>query len=68
VGYEVIFVHIDNISVNQVRVLQRVSEGRHHMHDDKVISRISRALLNIKETLSLYDRCYLVAPEELLTH
>ena len=61
-GYEVIlvFVHVDNVSLNQARVSQRVSEGGHHVPDDKVISRIPRVLLNIKETLPLCDRCYLL--------
>jgi len=59
-GYEVIlvFIHLDNASLNQARVSQRVSEGGHHVPDDKVISRIPKVLKNIKQTIPLCDQCY----------
>jgi len=61
-GYEIIlvFVHLDNASLNQARVSQRVSEGGHHVPDDKVISRIPRVLQNIEKTLPLCTHCYLL--------
>jgi len=61
-GYEVIlvFIHLDNASLNQARVSQRVSEGGHHVPDNKVISRIPKVLKNIKQTIPLCDRCYLL--------
>ena len=61
-GYEVVlvFVHLDNISLNQARVLQRVSEGGHSVPEDKVSSRIPRVLENVKQVLSLCDQCFLL--------
>ena len=61
-GYEVVlvFIHLGNIPLNLARVSQRVSEGGHHVPDDKVISRIPRVLLNIKQVLPLCDQCYLL--------
>ncbi|KAF3983357.1 MAG: dephospho-CoA kinase [Methylococcales symbiont of Hymedesmia sp. n. MRB-2018] len=61
-GYEVIliFIHLDQISLNQARVAQRVSEGGHNVPKDKVESRIPRTLQNIKQVLPLCDRCYLL--------
>jgi len=61
-GYEVVlvFVHLDDVSLNQARVSQRVSEGGHSVPEDKVSSRIPRVLANIKQTLPLFNRCYLL--------
>jgi len=43
-GYEIVlvFIHLDNISLNQSRVNQRVSEGGHSVPPEKVESRIPR--------------------------
>ena len=59
-GYEIIlvFIHLESALLNQARVSQRVSEGGHHVPNDKVNSRIPRVLQNIKEALPLCDRCY----------
>ncbi len=61
-GYEVIlvFIHLDNISLNQARVSQRVSEGGHSVPEDKIISRIPKVLQNIKQALALCNQCYLL--------
>ncbi|WP_428354700.1 zeta toxin family protein [Methyloprofundus sp.] len=61
-GYEVIlvFIHLDTISLNHARVAQRVSEGGHTVPEDKVSSRIPRTLQNIKQTLALCNRVYLL--------
>ncbi|MBL4584548.1 MAG: AAA family ATPase [Pseudomonadales bacterium] len=61
-GYDIVlvFIHLDNVSLNQARVSQRVSEGGHDVPGDKVISRIPRVLQNIKQVLPLCDRCYLL--------
>ncbi len=61
-GYEIIlvFVHLDNISLNQARVSQRVSEGGHHVPEEKVSSRIPKVLQNIQQTLPLCNQCYLL--------
>ncbi len=61
-GYEVIlvFIHLDNVMLNQARIAQRVSEGGHNVPEDKVSSRIPRTLLNIKRVLPLCGRSYLL--------
>lgn len=59
-GYEVIlvFIHLDNIPLNQARVSQRVSEGGHHVPEDKVSSRVPKVLQNIKQVLGLCNQSY----------
>lgn len=61
-GYEIIlvFIHLDTVSLNQARIVQRVSEGGHHVPDEKVISRIPRTLKLIKQTLPLCDHTYIL--------
>lgn len=61
-GYEIVlvFIHLNDVSLNQARVAQRVSEGGHSVPKDKVNSRIPRTLQNIKKTLPLCNRCYLL--------
>ncbi|WP_297324976.1 AAA family ATPase [Nitrosomonas sp.] len=61
-GYEIILVliHLNDISLNQARVAQRVSEGGHHVPDDKVLSQIPRVLKLIRQTLPLCDQIYIL--------
>jgi len=61
-GYEIVlvFIHLSHVSLNQARVAQRVGEGGHAVPEDKVSNRIPRTLQNIKKTLPLCDRCYLL--------
>ena len=61
-GYEVILVliHLNNASLNQARIVQRISEGGHHVPAEKVISRIPRLLKNVKASLPLCDQVRLV--------
>ena len=61
-GYEIVlvFVHLENIALNQARVAQRVSEGGHSVPADKVSSRVPRVLQNIQQVLPLCDHCYLL--------
>lgn len=61
-GYEIVlvFIHLCDPALNQARIAQRVSEGGHHVPDDKVISRIPRALKLIKKTLPLCDHVYIL--------
>jgi predicted ABC-type ATPase len=56
-GYQIIMVviHVDDVSLNQARVSQRVSTGGHHVPDDKVASRIPRTLDNVRSALPLCD-------------
>ena len=62
IGYEVIlvFIHLDNVSLNQARVSQRVGEGGHDVPEEKIISRIPRVLKNIKQVIALCNQCYLL--------
>lgn len=61
-GYEIIlvFIHLELVSLNQARVVQRVSEGGHSVPENKIISRVPRVLQNIKQVLPLCDYCYLL--------
>ena len=61
-GYEIVlvFIHLCDPVLNQARIAQRVSEGGHHVPDDKVISRIPRTLKLIKKTLPLCDQVYIL--------
>lgn len=61
-SYEIIlvFIHLDDLALNQARITQRVSEGGHNVPMDKVAARIPRLLVNIKKTLPLCDRVYLL--------
>lgn len=57
-GYQIImvFVHVDLVDLNRARISQRVSEGGHHVPDDKVASRIPRTLENVKRAIPLCDQ------------
>lgn len=57
-GYQVILVviHVQNASLNQARITQRVEAGGHHVPEDKVLSRIPRMLENVKATIPLCDQ------------
>ena len=61
-GYEVILVliHLNNASLNQARIAQRISEGGHHVPAEKVISLIPRLLNNVQASLPLCDQVLLV--------
>ena len=61
-GYEIVlvFIHLDLVLLNQARIAQRVSDGGHHVPEDKVSSRIPRVLQNIQQALPLCDHSYLL--------
>lgn len=61
-GYEIVlvYIHLETASLNQARVSQRVSEGGHHVPNNKVISRLPRVMKNIKQVLPLCDFSYLL--------
>lgn len=61
-GYEIIlvFIHLEELSLNQARIKQRVNEGGHNVPEDKVAARIPRLLVNIKKTLPLCDQAYIL--------
>ncbi|WP_292950522.1 MULTISPECIES: AAA family ATPase [unclassified Neptuniibacter] len=56
-GYQVVlvFIHVDNISLNKARISQRVEEGGHFVPDKKVETPIPRTLENIRNVLPLCD-------------
>ena len=61
-GYEIVlvFIHLDQISLNNARVSQRVEEGGHFVPEIKVAERIPRTLQNVKQVLPLCDHVYLL--------
>ena len=61
-GYEIVlvFIHLDNISLNQSRINQRVSEGGHSVPADKVATRIPRTLENIRKVIPLCDSVFIL--------
>ncbi|MFT4530715.1 MAG: putative ABC-type ATPase [Thalassolituus oleivorans] len=61
-GYQVIlvFIHIDNTDLNQVRVAQRVLDGGHNVPADKILSRIPRTLDNVKAAIPLCDEVHVL--------
>ncbi len=61
-GYEVVlvFIHLENLDLNLARIAQRVEEGGHAVPPEKVESRISRTLKNIKTAIPLCDKVYVL--------
>ena len=57
VGYEIIlvFIHLSHDLLNPARITPRVREGGHRVADEKVLSRVSRVLKLVKQTLLLCD-------------
>lgn len=56
-GYFVnlVFIHLSNSDLNQLRVKQRVSTGGHPVPSDKIVSRIPRTLVLIKQAIQVAD-------------
>lgn len=56
-GYEIIliYIHLQSKELNLARVAQRVSEGGHSVPEDKVLTRIHRTMVNIRDVLPLVD-------------
>ncbi len=61
-GYQIIlvFIHLDIVSLNQARIMQRVSGGGHSVPEGKVKNRIPRTLKYIKQALPLCDQAYIL--------
>ena len=56
-GYEIVlvYIHLQHNELNQARVMQRVNEGGHNVPVDKIISRIPRTMIHVKDALPLAD-------------
>ena len=56
-GYYVVMVmiHLNDTSLNQARVAERVSEGGHSVPDEKVITRVPRMLEHVRMSIPLCD-------------
>lgn len=56
-GYTIVLVliHLATRDLNKARIAGRVSEGGHHVPDEKVDSRIPRTLANVKAAIPLCD-------------
>lgn len=61
-GYEIVlvFIHLGNTSLNQSRIAQRIVDGGHFVPPEKVETRISRMLENIKKAIPLCDSVYIM--------
>jgi len=61
-GYEIVlvFIHLDDISLNLSRINQRISEGGHSVPAEKVETRIPRTLENIRKVIPLCDSVYIL--------
>ncbi len=61
-GYEVIlvFIHLDDPSLNLARISQRVSEGGHDVPPKKVRDRLSRTMHNVVQAMPLADEVHLI--------
>lgn len=56
-GYVInlVFIHLEHSDINLMRVSSRVDEGGHSVPEDKIISRIPRALVNVAIAAQLSD-------------
>jgi predicted ABC-type ATPase len=56
-GYKIVlvYIHLNDSSLNEARVRQRVSEGGHSVPAEKIHSRIPRAMKHIKTALTIAD-------------
>jgi predicted ABC-type ATPase len=61
-GYRVIliYIHLNDSTLNEGRVQQRISEGGHSVPPEKIHSRIPRTKKNIKSALPLVDEARLL--------
>lgn len=61
-GYYVvlIYIHLENSSLNEARVSQRVSEGGHNVPSDKIKSRLPRTIQNVTTAIPLADEVRLL--------
>lgn len=61
-GYHVVlvFIHVDDIDLNQARVSQRVIDGGHDVPSEKILSRIPRTLDNVKAAIPLCDEVHML--------
>lgn len=62
VGYEIVlvFIHLNQLELNNARIAQRLMEGGHDVPPEKVSSRIPRTLENIKQAIPLCDHVYIM--------
>jgi len=72
-GYyiESVFIMTCDVQLNVLRVKSRVLSGGHSVPEEKVLSRYSKSLANLKELIRLSDRCTVidntVLPEIVVT-
>ena len=61
-GYTVnlFYFHLQDPSLNQARVLQRIEEGGHPVPDDRILERIPRTFENVKAALKIVDSATLL--------
>lgn len=61
-GYHVtlVFIHLSNPALNELRVQQRVTEGGHPVPREKIATRIPRTLELMREAVELADTAWLL--------
>ena len=61
-GYAVIliFIHLNDPSLNEARVYQRTLEGGHTVPPEKIRSRLPKAMKNFKSALPLVDEAWIL--------
>ena len=61
-GYVVtlVFIHLKNPQLNELRVKQRMSEGGHWVPPEKIATRIERTLKLMQSAVKMSDRSYLL--------
>lgn len=55
-----VFIHLEQVTLNKARIAQRVRDGGHFVPDDKVIERIPRTLINVKKAIPLCDQVWVL--------
>ncbi len=61
-GYKIVlvYIHLNDSSLNEARVQQRISEGGHSVPPEKIHSRIPRTMKHIKTAFTLVDEARLL--------
>lgn len=50
-----VFIHLESAELNQARIAMRVQDGGHDVPAEKVISRIPRRRLHVRDSIPLVD-------------
>ena len=61
-GYQItlVYLHLENASLNEARVKMRMSEGGHWVPSEKIAARITRSIGLMEQAVELADQFYLL--------